>query len=453
MMGRVAKLTDVEVAARPVDRLADVVGPERIERLLATAAGFRDRLGDRTVWNVSSTAAGGGVAEMLQTLVGYVRALGVDTRWTVISGEPEFFTLTKRLHNRLHGQPGDGGNLGEPERLCYERVTAANAGLLLDRVKPADLVLLHDPQTAGLAGALLEHGARVVWRCHIGIDTPTDLSRSAWEFLRPYLRRAERYVFSRQQYAPEWLDPSQVRIIPPSIDPLAPKNSDLDGETVRTIVDRIFRTADVVADLSPTPADRLVLQVSRWDRLKDMAGVMEGFARYVVPGGDGYLVLAGPAVHGVTDDPEGAAVYQDCRKQWDNLPAAARQRIALVTLPMDDVEANARMVNALQRQATVITQKSLAEGFGLTVAEGMWKGRATIGSAVGGIRDQIVEGTGVLLPDPRDLPAFGAAVRRVLDEPGLAERMGQAAHEYVRGHFVTDIHLIRYAELFGTLIS
>jgi trehalose synthase len=180
---------------------------------------------------------------------------------------------------------------------------------------------------------------------------------------------------------------------------------------------------------------------------------MHGFAEYVVPGGDGYLLLVGPAVAGVTDDPEGAAVFGDCLLQWRELPAEARARILLVTLPLDDADENAAMVNALQRHATVIAQKSLAEGFGLTVAEGMWKGRPVIGSAVGGIIDQIADGTGILLQDPRDLKTFGVAVRELLDDRGEADRMGRAAQAYIREHYVGDVHLLRYAELFGSLIA
>jgi trehalose synthase len=164
-------------------------------------------------------------------------------------------------------------------------------------------------------------------------------------------------------------------------------------------------------------------------------------------------VLAGPAVAGVSDDPEGAAVFADCVRQWQGLPAAIRARILLVTLPLDDVDENAAMVNALQRHATVIVQKSLAEGFGLTVAEGMWKGRPVVGSAVGGIVDQIAPGTGVLLPDPGDLAAFGAAVRQLLDDPGEADRLGRAAHAHVRRDYVGDLHLLRYADLFGALTA
>src|SRR5262249_14408850 len=175
-------------------------------------------------------------------------------------------------------------------------------------------------------------------------------------------------------------------------------------------------------------------------------------ADHVAPRGDGYLLLAGPAVTGVTDDPEGAAVYGECLLQWHALPAAVRSRVLLVTLPLDDIDENAAMVNALQRHAAVITQESLAEGFGLTVAEGMWKGRPVVGSAIGGIADQIAEGTGILLPDPRDLAAFGAAVRRLLDHQAEAARMGLAGQAYIRENYVGDRHLLRYAQLFTGLI-
>ena len=215
----------------------------------------------------------------------------------------------------------------------------------------------------------------------------------------------------------------------------------------------VTRPAVITGEGRPGPADPVLLQVSRWDRLKDMAGVMRGFADHVVPGGDGYLMLAGPAVTGVADDPEGAAVYGECLLQWRDLPPAARARILLVTLPLDDIDENAAMVNALQRHATVIAQKSLAEGFGLTVSEGMWKGRPVIGSAVGGIIDQIADGTGILLPDPADLKAFGQAARLLLADPAEAARMGQAAHAYVRDNYLGDIHLMRYARLLGALLA
>jgi trehalose synthase len=215
----------------------------------------------------------------------------------------------------------------------------------------------------------------------------------------------------------------------------------------------VSRPAEITAERLPGPDDPIVIQVSRWDRLKDMGAVMCGFADHVTPTGRGYFLLVGPAVAGVTDDPEGAAVFADCLRRWRELPAAVRARILLVTLPLDDADENAAMVNALQRHASVIVQKSLAEGFGLTVAEGMWKSRPVVGSAVGGIIDQIPAGAGILLPDPRDLVAFGAAVRCLLDDPAEADRMGHAAHAHISEHFVGDQHLLRYERLFDAMLQ
>jgi trehalose synthase len=471
--------------SRPTAPLRSVIGDERYTRLVETAAHFRSGLGSRTIWNVNSTATGGGVAEMLQVLVGYVEDLDVPIRWSVIGGDPEFFEITKRLHNLIHGQTGVDP-LTPADADHYADVLAANAAELLRQIRPGDIVLLHDPQTAGLTGPLVEAGARVVWRSHIGLDWETDATRMAWDFLRPHVIGADGYVFSRRQYVPSWLPESAVRIIPPSIDPFSAKNQELKPDTVRAILctigvlegartdgagpaggkpdgstrfvrrdgteGEVVRPATVTADRLPAITDPVVVQVSRWDRLKDMAGVMRGFADHAVAGEPGYLMLVGPDVSGVTDDPEGAEVYAECVAEHRRLPAAVRSRVALVTLPLDDVDENAAMVNALQRHATLIAQKSLAEGFGLTVAEGMWKGRPVIGSAVGGIMDQVVDGTGVLLTDPADLAAFGSAVHRLLRDPDGTARMGRAAHKYIRDHFVGDLHLLRYAELFSTLL-
>jgi trehalose synthase len=458
-------------------RLEPVIGPQRFARLIGAAERFRELFVGQTIWNVSSTAVGGGVAEMLQTLVGYVQDLDVDIRWRTISGDDEFFALTKRVHNWVHGYPGDGGVLGAGEAAHYREVLAASATELSTEVKAGDIVLLHDPQTAGLAATLAQGGAHVVWRCHIGADHGNRYTDGAWQFLRPHISPAHAFVFSRWQYVPAWLPQRAVRIVPPSIDPFSPKNQAMDDATVRAILatigvlaevtpsepgqfirrdgqsGEVRRHACVIGTGRPGPADPLVVQVSRWDRLKDMAGVMRGFADHVAPATEGYLALVGPAVAGVADDPEGAATYDECVTQWRALNAATRQRVLLVTLPLDDVDENGAMVNALQRRANVIVQKSLAEGFGLTVAEGMWKGRPVVGSAVGGIQDQVVDGTGILLPDPTDLAGFGAAVRKLLDQPDLAQKLGSAAQDHVREDFVGDLHLQRYAELFHTLMS
>jgi trehalose synthase len=472
----VSLLRIVEVPRRPVSLLEPIIGGPRYMQLNRAADQVRQLLAGRTIWNVNSTATGGGVAEMLQALVGYVRDLDIPIGWLVITGDAEFFAITKRLHNQIHGDLA-GGPLDAGEAHHYTRMLTANAVELLGRIRPGDIALLHDPQTAGLAAPLARSGARVVWRCHIGVGWENDATRAGWNFLRPHLTSAEGFVFSRREYVPPWIPDETVSVIPPSIDPFSPKNQDLDATMVRAIlakigtldgagpqvptrfvrrdgdVDTITRSAVVTGDGRPGPGDPVVIQVSRWDRLKDMAGVMRGFADHVVPGGDGYLMLVGPAVAGVSDDPEGAAVYGECLLQWHDLPPSARARILLVTLPLDDIDENAAMVNALQRHATVIAQKSLAEGFGLTVSEGMWKGRPVIGSAVGGIIDQIAEGTGILLPDPADLKAFGHAVRLLFDDPADATRIGLAAHAYVRENYIGDIHLLRYATLLRALLA
>jgi trehalose synthase len=466
----------VEVPRLPVSRMEPVIGSLRYAELTQAAGQVRHMLAGRTIWNVNSTAAGGGVAEMLQVLVGYVSDLDISIGWLVITGDAEFFAITKRLHNQIHGSLS-GAPLGAAEAGHYAQMLAANAVELAARIRPGDVVLLHDPQTAGLAAPLAHAGARVVWRCHIGVDWEDEVTRAGWEFLRPHLAAAEACVFSRQTYVPSWIPASKAWIIPPSIDPFSPKNQPLDAGTVQAILARlgvldgaapaaaaafvrrdgdvgtVSRSAVIVGDGRPGPDDPVLVQVSRWDRLKDMAGVMRGFADHVAPGGDGYLMLVGPSVKDVSDDPEGAAVYGQCLLQWRDLSPAARARILLVTLPLDDIDENAAMVNALQRHATVVAQKSLAEGFGLTVAEGMWKGRPVIGSAVGGIIDQVAEGTGILLPDPADLAAFGSAARRLLSDQDQAARMGQAAHAHIREQYVGDMHLLRYAKLLDTLIG
>ena len=468
-----------EVATRTLSlsRLEPVIGQKRYDRLVSAGDLMKNRLAERTIWNINSTAVGGGVAEMLQVIVGYVAGIGIPIRWLTIGGDPVFFGITKRLHNQIHGMDDGTALVSSADAHHYEQVLAANAEELLTWVRPGDVAILHDPQTAGLTEALIRAGLKVIWRCHIGIDQQNDISRAAWEFLRPYLAAAQAYVFTRRQFAPIWVPRAKLWVIPPSIDPFSPKNEDLNPEDVQAILTtvgvyadgssprqgtflrsdgtpgEVRRAALVTGDGRPGREDPVVVQVSRWDRLKDMAGVMRGFADYVLPDVDAYLLLAGPSVSGVTDDPEGAVVFAECLAEWHLLPSRARERVLLVTLPLDDVEENAAMVNAIQRRATIIVQKSLAEGFGLTVAEGMWKGRPVIGSAVGGIVDQIAKGTGILLADPRDLAKFGSDVKWLLDHREAAERMGAAGKAYTREHFIGDMHLLRWDEVIVAVLA
>jgi trehalose synthase len=472
----------VEIQPLPPERLALLLDPERGDKFLQQVEHARDFLGNRVVWNINATATGGGVAEMLQTLLAYGRGAGIDSRWLVLRGTPDFFAITKRLHNVLHGEPGDGGPLGVAEHTRYEQVLDDNLTSIVHEVRPGDIVLLHDPQTAGLARGLAATGAHVIWRCHIGVDTTNVHTEAGWAFLRPYLEPVEAFIFSRRSYAPAGLDLRQLWVIPPSIDPFTAKNQDLTDEQVRDVLSTAHVCRDtrpvrspvrfarrdgrselmrqhhglLVDGSSPPPMDaRLVVQVSRWDRLKDMGGVMRGFANSIdrLPG-DVHLMLVGPEVSGVSDDPEGAQVLADCIADWRGLPRHVQLRIHLVCLPMDDVDENALIVNALQRHAYTVVQKSLVEGFGLTVTEAMWKGRPVIATAVGGIRDQIVdEESGLLISDPHDLDAFAAALVRLLEDPRFAARLGRAGKERVRDKFLGDTHLVRYIELFALLLG
>ena len=443
---------EMEISSMSPERFRTVLAPERFEAFQRGIEEARVLLEGRVVWNVNSTARGGGVVELLNPLIAYARGAGVDARWMVIDGTPEFFVITKRIHNRLHGIEGDGGPLDEAARRTYEQVMAENAAALTERVRQGDVVIVHDPQPAGLVEALRAAGATVIWRCHVGIDHPNRLSREAWSFLHNYIRDADAYVFSRESFAWEGLDRDRIVVIAPTIDVFAPKNEDLDPETVLAVLrasrvlaagaeegpatferhdgtpGRVERRALVYEDEPLTQDMPAVVQISRWDALKDPLGVIQGFAEHVPADTGAHLGYAGPAVEAVADDPEGERVLRDSIGLRERLPEEARRRVHLATLPMDDPEENAIIVNALQRHARIIVQKSLAEGFGLTVAEAMWKARPVVASRIGGIQDQIVHGeSGVLLDDPHDLAAFGAVVAEQLAHPERCERRGERA--------------------------
>ena len=198
-------LTHVPVAPLPPERFRELLG-ERYAEIEELIARGEELFAGRVVWHVNSTARGGGVAELLQSLLAYARGGGVDTRWVVIDGNPDFFQITKRIHNRLHGSNGDGGPLGDAEHELYESTLRENAEELAATVAAADIVFLHDPQTAGLVDPIRATGATVVWRCHVGLDLPNDLAREAWEFLRAYVKNASAYVFSRREFVWEGLD-------------------------------------------------------------------------------------------------------------------------------------------------------------------------------------------------------------------------------------------------------
>ncbi len=399
-------LHDVEVVPLATERFAAVLDPGAYAELLETRERAGALLAGRTVWCVSSTETGGGVAEMLRSLLAYTRGAGVDSRWCVVRAPAAFFVDTKQIHNWLHGAPLGDGHPGAALRDRYASVTAAAGALLARRVRAADVVILHDPQTLGMARALAETGARVVWRVHIGVDRPNAAVRAAWDLLRPHLAFVDACVFSRERFVWSGLEGRPVAIVPPSIDVFSAKNQELDAASVAAILQaagivadgggapgaflredgapgRVVRRARMVQDAPLRLDHRVVTQVSRWDRLKDPVGVLVGFAAHVGETGDAHLLLVGPDVEGVRDDPEGAAALAEVTAAWRGLPAAARARIHVASLPMADAEENGAIVNAIQRHAAVVVQKSLAEGFGLTVTEAAWKGRPIVASGVG----------------------------------------------------------------------
>src|SRR5829696_6408942 len=286
----------VHVAPTHPQRFKEVLAPAEAARLDALIARAQALLEGRAVWSVSSTARGGGVAELLHSLISYTRGAGVNAQWCVLRGPPEFFAVTKRLHNLLHGSPGDGAALDESARAIYEVTTDAATAELATLVRPGDIVLLHDPQTAGLTAPVKALGVPVVWRCHVSVN-------------------------------------------PPSIDAFSAKNQAMTPETVHAILaaaglvadpapgrpqfvrqdgspGRVDRRAAVFEEAPLTSATPLVVQVSRWDRLKDPVGVMDGFVGDALNEHAAHLLLAAPAVGAVTDDPEGADVLAECLEHW-----------------------------------------------------------------------------------------------------------------------------------------
>ncbi|HVQ59500.1 MAG TPA: glycosyltransferase [Solirubrobacterales bacterium] len=457
----------VQIPSHPLQRFEPLLG-ERFVAVEEAAALARERYRGRAIWHVSSTLRGGGVAEMLRALLPYVRGAGVDTRWVVLRESDEFFALTKRIHNNLHGDRGDGGGLGPDERQLYEYSLATSARHFAALVQRGDVVFLHDPQTAGLITQAKAAGAIVLWRCHVGADEPNETALRAQDFLRPYVRDADAWIFSRRQYVWQALDGGRAWTMAPSIDPFSPKNQDLGAAAVAAILGsiglgtrssatapaftradgtpgRVERRAEVLQEEPLPERSRLVAQVSRWDRLKDHLGVLRCFERHLADR-DLRLLLAGPAAGAVADDPEGADVWAAIRSAWRELPDPVRQRVHLVNLPMDDLDENGAVVNAIQRRADVLVQKSLAEGFGLTVAEAMWKAKPVVGARVGGIQDQIVDEVSGLLVDPTDPGVVAAAVVRLDADPQMARALGESARERMIAGFLGAGRLAEYAE-------
>ncbi len=384
---------------------------------LRALEGVARRLRGHRLVMVNSTAAGGGVAEILHRLVPLLNEAGVPTTWEVIEGAPRFYAVTKGIHNALHGQPGALG--GEDRDYFREWSRAQAAKLALD----GDLVMIHDPQPVALVEHRRRAGQRWVWRCHVDL---THADPEVWAFLAPWVVRYDATVFSAAAFVPAL--PAPAYLVPPSIDPLSEKNRELEPEAIRAVLERLE-----VPGRAP-----LVTQVSRFDRLKDPLGVLEAF-RLARRQESAHLVLAGG---GAADDPEGSAVLAEVRAR-----AAGMTDVTVLELPPD----SHRDINALQRASAVVLQKSLREGFALTVSEALWKRRAVVASAVGGIPLQVMhERTGLLV---RSVEGAAYQVTRLLRNPSLRRYLGEAGERHVRANFLLPREARDYLAVFARLLE
>jgi len=375
---------------------------------------FGEKLSGVRVVHVNSTREGGGVAEILEWMTRLMLELGVTTSWEVLRGTPRFFEITKSIHNGLQGH---NVQISSKDWKVYEEVSEANRDRLRPLLEEADLVFIHDPQPAHLLRLCDRRKGKWIWRAHIDISRPF---RPVWKGIRPVVEGYDASIFSMAEFAQPL--PHPQFLVPPSIDPLSEKNRDLSPSEIEA----------VRGEYGLDPSRPLLVQVSRFDRFKDPVGVIEAY-RMVRKVSPVQLVLAGG---GAADDPEGKAVLEDVMEAAGNDPD-----IHVLLLPPDAH----RTINALQRLATIILQKSTREGFGLVVTEGMWKGKPVIGGDVGGIRLQVVNyHTGFLVNTPE-----GAAhrIRYFLHHQESIDRMGATAREFVRENFLLTRHLREYLTL------
>jgi len=405
-------MTPVQVATRvPLDDYSGVVGAGEIDEMRALA----NPLSGRTVQMVNSTAVGGGVAEMLNRLVPLAEELGLNIRWEVMTGGDDFFEVTKAFHNALHGEAY------HPEPAHFEIFRAYNEQNVKRIPLDAEFVIIHDLQPAGLIQARQHKTGRWIWRCHIDLSHPNP---SVWSFLESYVSQYDGAIFSSPQFARQL--PIPQHLFYPAIDPLSEKNRELEPEFIMQVLTRY----------SIDPLRPILTQISRFDRLKDPVGVVRAY-RIVRRYFDCQLVLAGGSA---TDDPEGAEVLKEVKRAAEDDPDIK----VLELPPWAPLE-----VNALQRASSVVIQKSLREGFGLTVSEALWKKKPVVASAVGGIPNQIIHKHTGLLAHSVEGTAY--QIRYLLSHPEIAARLGEQGHAHVKENFLITQNLKRYLTLFLAL--
>lgn len=490
-MGILVERVEVELGYRLEDYAAYNYLAPQVANLETIARNVVPRLTDRTIWIVSSTRQGGGVAEGLPRIVSMMRQLGLSVEWAIIhSPDSAFFPLTKRIHNQLHGMGKLG--LGRSDRELYDAVSDQLADALANEIGSRDILIVHDPQPLG-TGARVKKGRGIpaIWRCHIGVDGTTPPSEEAWKFLSADALAYDRSVFTLPDYVPPFLSGSAT-IMAPGIDPLTHKNRELSvpktsgilidaalaatmhptltpafaAQAQRLQVDGSFKPAVFPEDLGLLFRPVLT-QISRWDRLKGFGPLLEAFvllkgrtpaqprsARHQLSIDHARLVFAGPDPAGVQDDPEAEETLAELCRRWCGLPSDLQHEIAILKLPMTSVKENALMVNALQRCSTIVAQNSIREGFGLTVAEAMWKALPVMGGAAAGIRAQVVDGiTGRLVDNPENPQAIASTLDAMLMDVKEREVWGRNARDRVSRELLIFNELQRWLQLLGEVVS
>jgi len=393
----------------------EIVGDEVIHNIYQRAK----RLFGKHIVHINSTYIGGGVAEMLASLIPLMNDIGIDTGWRILHGSPDFFTITKKFHNGLQGEEI---NLSELKKELYIQ---SNINFSVYTHITHDFVIIHDPQPLPLI-KFYKKRQPWIWRCHVDLSNPDE---ELWEFLSKFILKYDMIIISNEKYKKAHL-PVRQKVIYPAIDPLSPKNMDLSEKTIS----KYLRKFDI-------PTDKpIITQISRFDKWKDPLGVIDVF-EIVKEKVDCRLVMCGSMA---PDDPEGWRIYQKVERRAKEL--IEDSDIILIT------SENNILVNVLQKISSVIIQKSLREGFGLTVSEGLWKSKPVVASNVGGISLQIKDGVNGFLLEPNDTMGFADKIIQILQDPGLAKEIGNNGKEYAKHNFLITRLLINYLDLMNELV-
>lgn len=461
-----------------------------VQELRNEAATLVPALTGRTLWMLNSTAQGGGVAEMLPKLVSLLNEVGLPTRWLVLNTRnDDFFRITKHIHNLIHGTGKP--DLTLDDHRVFEEVSRASVAALKEKLRPGDILAVHDPQPLAL-GAMVasEIDISLLWRCHIGLDHRNAQTQAAWDFIHPYLEKYTHAVFSAPEYIPEYLA-GRSSVVHPAIDPFSHKNRYL--SPIKTM--GILCNAGLARPQSPTlmpdfdlPALRLrpdgsftparengeiglmfrpiVTQVSRWDKLKGWEPLLQAFIELKQRVSDTTLgererrriklirlLMVGPDPASVSDDPEGREVLEKLCRRYRELPASLQEDVALLVLPMESRKENALMVNAVQRCSSIVVQNSIEEGFGLTATEAMYKRVPVMGTKACGLRQQIRDSLeGRLVADPNDPAEVGATLLEMMSDPFMRDLYARNAQRRVHHEFLVFKQVQRLLETLVTML-